>query len=61
MAYEQKPGNGSAFKNDKKEKETHADWKGTYKDESGNDYWFNMWEKMDKNGNKYFSFSLKRK
>lgn len=61
MAYEQKPGTGSALKNTRKQDDRHADYAGTYKDANGNDHWFNLWVKKDKNGNDYFSFTIKPK
>lgn len=59
--YQHKPGNGSAFKNKNKQAQTHADFNGTYLDDSGKEHWFNLWVKKDKNGNEYFSFSTKPK
>lgn len=59
MAYEQKDNSGSLFKNDRKEKETHPDYKGTVKI-GGVEYWQSAWVK-EVNGKKYFSqsFTLK--
>ena len=56
MAYEQKDNSGSLFKNDKKEKDTHPDYKGTVKI-GGVEYWQNAWVK-ETNGRKYFSQSF---
>lgn len=61
MAFEQKHNSGSAFRNDRKTEATHADFTGTYKDANGAEHWVNMWEKIDKNGNKFYSFTLKPK
>lgn len=56
MAYEQKDNSGSLFKNDKKEKDTHPDYRGTVKI-GGVEYWQNAWVK-ESNGKKYFSQSF---
>ena len=45
MAYEMRPGAFSLFKNDKKTKETHPDWKGSIKLPDGSEYWFDAWNK----------------
>ena len=51
---------GSLFKNDRKEQDTHPDYKGQINID-GTDYWLSAWIKEDKNGNKYMSFSPKPK
>lgn len=56
MAYEQKDNTGSFFKNDRREKETHPDYKGTVKI-GGVEYWQSAWVK-EVNGRKYFSQSF---
>ena len=56
----QRPGNFSAFKNNRKEKPTHPDFTGDM-NVDGKMYWVNMWEKTDKNGNTYFSGSIREK
>ena len=56
MAYELKDNSGSLFKNDRKEKDTHADYKGTVKI-GGVEYWQNAWVK-EVNGKKFFSQSF---
>jgi hypothetical protein len=62
MAYEQKPGQGSIFKNDRKESENHPDYKG-----DGtcpcckNKLWLDMWTKKPEGKKPYFSVSLKAK
>lgn len=56
MAYEQKDNSGSLFKNDRKEKDTHPDYKGTVKI-GGVEYWQSAWVK-EVNGRKYFSQSF---
>lgn len=58
MAYEHKPGSGSAFQNTDKQEEKHPDWTGPYKGHDGKMYRIAMWQKFDKNNNPYFSFAL---
>ncbi len=53
--------NGALFKNSRKEKENHPDYRGDGKDEQGREYWINGWTKRDKNGNAYLSVSLQDK
>lgn len=59
MAFELRDGSGSLFKNDRKEKETHADYRGDCKID-GTEYWLSAWVKESKNG-KFFSLSIKPK
>lgn len=59
MAFEQKDNSGSLFKNDRKEKETHPDYKGTAMID-GKVYWISAWLKEGQKG-KFFSFSFKPK
>ena len=49
MAFELKPGAFSLFKNDKKEKKTQPDWKGSIKLPDGSEYWFDAWNKTSTN------------
>jgi len=44
MTFETKDGEGSLFKNDRKEKETHADYNGVIKID-GREYWLNAYIK----------------
>lgn len=60
MAYEMKPDSGSLFKNDKREKETHAHARGSALID-GVSYYVDAWTNTDKNGNKYQSLKFKRK
>lgn len=60
MAYEKRDMSGSIFRNRDKRSETHSDFTGDCLIE-GQEYWMNAWEKSDKNGNKFFSFSFKKK
>jgi uncharacterized protein (DUF736 family) len=57
---EQKDMSGSLFKNTRKLQDNHPDLTGSVLIE-GKDYWLSAWQKVDKNGNKYFSLSLKPK
>lgn len=59
MSYQNKPGTGAIFKNDKKEKETHPDYRGTINIE-GQDFEIALWVKDGKKG-KFFSASVKMK
>lgn len=59
--YEQKPGQGSLFRNTRKENENQADLSGTIKLPDGTECWINGWEKTDKNGNPWFSLSVRPK
>jgi hypothetical protein len=60
MTYEAKPGSFSLFKNDKKTKDNHPDYKGDGKDLDGNPIWVNAWLKESSRG-KFMScaFTLK--
>lgn len=61
MAYESKNNSGALFLNDRKQKDTQPDWTGTWKDESGKEFFLSAWEKTSKNGNKFFSLSATEK
>ena len=60
MSFERQDNSASAFKNDRKEKPTHADYTGTALID-GKEYWLNVWIKKDRNGNTYFSHSYRPK
>lgn len=60
MAYEQKDNSGSLFKNDRREKETHAHAKGTALID-GVEYWVDAWTNTTNAGDKYQSLKFKRK
>ena len=51
---------GALFKNDRKEKPTHPDYKGSINIE-GKEYWMNAWVKEGKTGKKFFSMSFNPK
>lgn len=56
MAYEKKDDTGALFKNDRKEKETHPDYKGDALID-GTEMWIAAWIKQGKNG-KFMSLSF---
>ena len=60
MAYETKPETGSMFQNDRKQSETHADWRGSALI-AGVEYWVDSWENTTKDGRPYFSLKFKPK
>lgn len=60
MAYEPKPGSFSLFKNDKKEKDSHPDYKGDGLTPDGTPVWVSAWLKEGKNG-KFMSCSMQPK
>ncbi len=60
MAYEQKEGGGSLFKNDRKEKETHPNLQGSALI-GGVHYWVSGWTKTTGEGDKWISLAFKRK
>lgn len=51
---------GSLFKNDKKEAETHPDYKGQI-NVNGEEFWINAWLKTSKQGTKFMSLSVSPK
>ena len=60
MAYQQKDMSGSLFKNDRKEKDTHPDYRGDIVID-GVSYWLSAWVKTSKNGGKFMSLAAKPK
>jgi len=56
--YVQQPGQGSLFKNDKKENDKHPDYKGNYTNEKGEKCNIAAWLKTAKSGMKFMSLSL---
>jgi len=58
--YRPKDNTGSIFKNDRKEKETQPDGKGSAVID-GVDYWVSSWNATDKNGNPYRKLGFTRK
>jgi len=61
MAYEPKPGSFSLFKNDRKEKDTHPDYRGDGVTLDGQPAWISAWLKETRDGKKFFSISIKPK
>jgi len=51
---------GALFKNDRKEEDTHPDYRGNI-NAAGVDYWIDAWLKKDKNGKTYMSLKVKPK
>ena len=65
MAFEKRDNSGSLFRNDKKDAndpshDKFADYTGQIM-VAGQEFWLNAWLKTAKNGNKYFSMSIKPK
>lgn len=60
MAYEQRDNSGSLFKNDRKEKETHPDYKGDGM-VNGQMVWISGWRKVSANGKPLLSLSFQPK
>jgi len=60
MSYEQKPNSGTLFANDRKEKESDPNAKGTALID-GVEYWISNWTNITKDGKKYMKlpFSVK--
>ena len=61
MAYELKPGQGSIFKNDKKETDKHPDYKGSLMTPDGVECWVSMWVKRPEGKTPFFSVSIQTK
>jgi hypothetical protein len=51
---------GALFKNERREKETDADYRGTI-NIAGREFWLNAWIKEAKSGGKYMSLSIRPK
>ena len=60
MAYEQRDMSGSLFKNDRKEADTHPDYKGSAL-LNGVDHWVDAWINTSNSGTKYMSLKFKPK
>jgi uncharacterized protein (DUF736 family) len=60
MAFEQRDNSGSIFRNEKKEKENHPDYKGSCM-VGGVEMWMSSWLKTGANGTKFMSFSFQPK
>jgi hypothetical protein len=60
MAYEQKEGQGSLWINDRKEKDTHPDLKGSILID-GKEYWISAWGKKHDTRGKWLSLAAQPK
>lgn len=60
MAYEQRDNTGSLFKNDRKETDSHPDYKGSAL-LGGVEHWMDAWINEARDGSKYMSLKFKRK
>lgn len=60
MAYQQKDGQGSIFKNDDKQSDKHPDYSGSCL-LNGQEYWVNGWIKKPDGKKPYMSLSIKPK
>lgn len=58
--YIQKDNSGTIFKNDRKEKESHPNAKGSCVID-GVEYWISAWTKKDRNGNPFQSLAFQKK
>lgn len=58
--YETRELSGSAFRNRRKQQDTHPDFTGEVRI-NGQLYWFSMWEKRTQSGEPWFSLGLKVK
>jgi len=57
MAYEQRNGTGSIFKNTYKTDQKHPDYRGIYKDDQGKEWSVALWVKEGAKG-KFFSMAM---
>lgn len=58
MAYEMKPGQGSAFPNEAKTEDWHADFRGRVMLPDGKTHWIDVSNKVAKDGRKYVSLKI---
>jgi hypothetical protein len=59
MAFEMKPGQGSAFRNEKKEQEWHADFKGKLMLLDGSTVWLDVTKKKKADGEVYVAVKIR--
>ena len=52
---------GALFKNDKGDNEKRPDYKGSFTDGEGNEFWVSSWLKQSKDGKKFLSLSMQPK
>ena len=60
MAFEEKPNTGVLFPNNRKEKDSHPDIRGSATI-AGVDYWISGWAKEGRGGGKFYSLAFKPK
>lgn len=58
MAYEQKPGQGSLFRNHNKESDKHPDYTGSWTNADGEKCNIAAWIKTAKSGRKFMSLNI---
>jgi hypothetical protein len=58
MAYEMKPGQGSAFPNDKKTEDWHADFRGKVMLPDGKTHWLDITNRKTKDGKTYVTVKI---
>ena len=59
--FKHKVGQGSIFRNERKEQETHADFTGSC-NVGGEEYWISMWQNPPANGKKgYYNIRFNKK
>lgn len=58
MAFVLKEGQGTLFKNDRKNKDTHPDYTGSIKLPDGTECWFSAWIKTGSQGGKFMSVQI---
>ena len=61
MSYEQKPGQGSLFKNDKKTEDKHPEYKGSATLPDGAEVWLSAWVKRPEGKQPFMSISIQPK
>jgi hypothetical protein len=61
MAYEMRPGQGSAFTNDKKVEDWHPDFKGKVLLPNGDMHWLDVTKKVTKDGKEWVSVKVGNK
>ncbi|MCB5207798.1 hypothetical protein [Methylovorus mays] len=57
IPFEHKPNTGSFFKNNRKTKSNHPDYKGSAKID-GVDYWVNIWGRMSSENTPFFGITF---
>ena len=52
---------GALFKNDKGDNPARPDYKGSYTDDEGNEFWVSSWVKTSKDGKPFMSLAMQPK